>query len=239
MLPVKGPALRLSHGDDELRCVSGREAAAKAEHAVAVDAGVVVGNAERGFVAQRAEMLPDLPSAVKIIDGEIQKPLRRAAKPVVHREGDAHPASEKRVVLLAEADHDDAVHVPHGSKLHDLLRALGLFHHHKLAAALDLRGEKVQRGGDEKIVERVALVFRMVVDENAEDARAVPGKQDARHAGDILPLLEKRRHALDRFCRDFSRFAVDHVGNGRCAQTQFFRNVADAHALGHKIASCR
>lgn len=76
ILPVKRPPLGPLHGDDKLLGASGREAAAKPCHAVAVNTNIVIRKAEGGFVTQRVKILPDLPPAVEIIDGEIQKPPR-------------------------------------------------------------------------------------------------------------------------------------------------------------------
>ena len=144
------------------------------------------------------------------------------------------------IVLLAEAGHDKPVHVPHGRKPHDIPGAPGLFHQHELPAALNFGGQRIQRGRDEPVAQRMPRVFRMIVDEHADDPRAVPGQQNARHAGDILPLFEQRRHAPHRLVRDLVRFSVDHVGNGCRAQAKLLRNVTDAHTLLHPIASfCR
>ena len=101
-------------------------------------------------------------------------------------------------IVAQLADHDDSIHVPHGREPDDLPGALGLFHHHKLPASLYFRGERIQRGCDKAVAQRMSRVLRMIVDEHADDPGTVLGQQNARHAGNILPLFEQRRHALNR-----------------------------------------
>ena len=96
--------------------------------------------------------------------------------------------------------------------------------------------QRQQRGREKAVAQRVPLVLRMVVDEHADDPGAVAGQQDARHAGDVPPLLEQRRRALHRLVRDLVRLPVDHVGDGRRAQAQLLRDITDAYTLLHVIS---
>ena len=82
----------------------------------------------------------------------------------------------------------------------------------------DLRGKLVQRFGDKKVAQRAPLILFVVVDKHADDPRVVLCQEDPRHVGDILPLLQQRRHALDRRVRDLLRLPVDHVRYRRRAE---------------------
>ena len=95
--------------------------------------------------------------------------------------------------------------------------------------------QRQQHGREKAVAQRMPLVLRMVVDEHADDPGAVAGQQDARHAGDVPPLFEQRRHALHRLVRDLVRLPVDHVGDGRRAQTQLLRDITDAYTLLHRL----
>ena len=75
------------------------------------------------------------------------------------------------------------------------------------------------------IAQRAPLILFVVVDKHADDPRVVLCQEDPRHVGDILPLLQQRRHALDRRVRDLLRLPVDHVRYRRRAEPQFLRQI--------------
>ena len=183
-------------------------------------------------MAQEAEKeKADLLAAARIVDAEVDDPLRLPADPVIYHEWDPHVIAERLVVLRAEADHNDPLHVPHGGKAEDLPGVLRFFHHHEPAGLFDLRGKLVQRFGDKKIAQRAPLILFVVVDKHADDPRVVLCQEDPRHVGDILPLLQQRRHALDRRVRDLLRLPVDHVRYRRRAEPQLLRQITDPHPL--------
>ena len=149
-------------------------------------------------VSQLTKVAADQIAAAIIVNGEIQHPFQLPAKAVVDCNGNSDVPAQVHIILLTEADHDDSIHVPHGREPDNLPGALGLFHHHKLPASLYFRGERIQRGCDKAVAQRMSRVLRMIVDEHADDPGTVLGQQNARHAGNILPLFEQRRHALNR-----------------------------------------
>ena len=209
--------------------MSRRKAAEKALDPVAVDARLIVGQAKRARMPQRPEVTADLLAAARIVDAEVDDPLRLSADPVIYHERDPHVIAECLVVLRAEADHNDPLHVPHGGKAEDLPGVLRFFHHHEPAGLFDLRGKLVQRFGDKKVAQRAPLILFVVVDKHADDPRVVLCQEDPRHVGDILPLLQQRRHALDRRVRDLLRLPVDHVRYRRRAEPQLLRQITDPH----------
>ena len=144
--------------------------------------------------------------------------------------------SQVHVVLLAEADHHQTIHIPHGGKLQNLLGIPGLLHHHKLPARFDLIRQGVEGCGQESILQGVPLILFVVVDEHADDLRGVLRQKNSRHTGNILPLLQRELHPLHRFIRNFPGFPMDYIGHSSGTQPQFLRDVADSHTLLHNRA---
>ena len=138
-------------------------------------------------------------------------------------------AAQIHVVLAAESNHHQTVHIPHGGKLQDLIRIFGFFHHHKLPVGFNFCGQGIQRRGNKNVIQRMSLIFFMVIDKYADDPRGILRQKDTRHAGNILPFLQQCLHTLCRFIRYFPGFPMYDIGYGRGAETQLFRDVADPH----------
>ena len=80
-----------------------------------------------------------LTAAIVIINGNIEDALRVLTVAVIDHKGDSHVIAQVHIVLVAEADDHDPIHIPHGRKLNDLLRVFRLLYHHKLPVCLDFR----------------------------------------------------------------------------------------------------
>lgn len=144
--------------------------------------------------------------------------------------------SQIHVVLVAETDHDQAVHIPHGGKLKDFIRIFRLFDHHKLPVGFDFRGQIIQGGSDKRIFQRMALIFFMVVDKYSDDSGRVLRQKNSCQTGDILALFQQCLYTFYRFIRYFSGFPVDHIGDGGRAEPQLLCNVPYSYALLFRVS---
>ena len=138
-------------------------------------------------------------------------------------------AAQIHIVRVAEADKHQTLQIPHGGKADDLLPVGGLFDHHEQPRLFNLRGQGVQRGGDECILQSAALVFLVVIDHHANDPGGVLSQQNARHTGNILPLFQSLLHPADSFIGSPCPFSVEHVGHRGGAQTQLLGDIPDCY----------
>ena len=187
---------------------------------------------------QFPEVTAHLISAVEIVNGDVHNSLRMRTIAIVNDKGNPHMAAQIGIILIAKTDDHDPIHIPHRCKPDDLFRMLCPFHHHKLPIGLNFSGEAVQRGRNKEILQRMALIFLVLVDEHTDDSGAVLRQQDPGHAGDILPPFQQRHHPLNGCVGNLIRFSVDHIGNRCCAQPQFLCNITNSYPLFHSISSC-
>ena len=138
------------------------------------------------------------------------------------------PAGGMRTLETALRFGADAVYL--GAPQYGLRAQAQNFDEAQLARALDLARKLAQSAGDKIVGQRFSFVFFVVVHGHADDTGAVLRQKNARHAGNIAPLLQKLPDAAGRGLGDLAGSSVDDVGDGGRAEAKLFGNVADAHA---------
>ena len=124
------------------------------------------------------------------------------------------------VVLVAKAYDDNSVHVPHRSKLDDIICSFGFLDHHEETVSLNFIREVIERGCDEGVFQGVTLILLMVIDKDTDYLRRILRKQDSCHVWDISALLQGLLNLSDGCFRDLGGFAVDDIGDSCGAYTQ-------------------
>ena len=91
------------------------------------------------------KILAHLSASVEVIDGDVGYALRVVAVAVIYYERDAHVVAKVGVVLVAKAYDDNPVHVPHRSKLDDIICRFGFLDHHEETVSLNFIREVIER----------------------------------------------------------------------------------------------
>ena len=144
-LAVIRPPLLFSHGNHHDLGTLCAKALFESFYPLLIHAVCIIGDTYGLLMTVSFEKGTHLKSAAKVINGDIHDPLRFFAEAVIHNKRDPHMAAQIHIVLAAEADHHQTVHIPHGGKLKDLIRIFGFFHHHKLPVGFNFCGQGIQR----------------------------------------------------------------------------------------------
>ena len=89
------------------------EATIKAVKSVKVHTYVVIRDAQHLLMSILLKVFPDLSAAVKVIYGHVADAALLLHKAVVNNEGNSYVIPQVLVFILAKADYDKTVQVPH------------------------------------------------------------------------------------------------------------------------------